>query len=246
MTKIRIGLLLILCLTLIATAICYHLWLSPAGLKAHVKAILQQYLSADITLGAANLSLRSGLTLESLAVRKTPGNPPIFKASEIVISPNWLSLLKLKFRVRELALQNAELTFSKEPKSQYSWSGVMKERPAPVKGPLPMMSLTNGKITIGRYTFHKVNCEITPFPSKNLLAVRGDFDDPLWGPYTFSGNIDTREKTVRFSFETRDIIITEPWVRNFPFVGEKIWEDFHRACRLQRYRQLLPGGQFAQ
>ncbi len=229
MTKPRIVFLIILGLILILAIVSYHLWLSPAALKSNVKSILGQYFNAEITLGSASFSPRSGLELKGLRMTKAPERAVIFKSSKLVIRPDLLSLFKLRFQIKELCLQNAVLDLSKGPEGKSNWATTLKEQPASRNGTIPSLGLENGKIKIANYTFQGINCELTPFPSENLLAIQGNINDPFWGRYTFTGKINTKDKIIRLSFEGYDLVITEAWVRNFPAVGNKVWERYRPA-----------------
>jgi len=223
-------LILIIPLALILALACYSLFLSPSALKAHVHHILTQYLSADITLGAASLHPLRGLTLSGLSVKRSPGGEALFKAGLIKVRPRWRSLLGLKMEIAELTMDTAELTIAKDPAGKSNWSRVLHGG-IPVGGRPPLFRLTRGKLRIGGYTLQGLDCEITPFTSQRLLAIRGTVRDPAWGNYLLSGNIDSDTETIRLTIEGRDLNITEQWVRNFPKIGTRTWNRYH-SCGL--------------
>ena len=220
---------IILCLILALALIFYFSYLSPGALKAHVKAILQQHLAAEITLGAVQLRPLTGLTLQGVSIGRKPGAEKLFWADKILIRPDWFSLLKLKFRIKELSLQNADLIIRKEPSGRLNWDNILKEKAAPMEGKPPVLSLINGKVTIGPHVFQGVNCELTSFPTDYLIAIRGTWNDPFWGNYILRGNINTKYEKLKLFLENETIDVTESWVVNFPFVGKKVWEKYHPA-----------------
>jgi len=217
------------CALLAGAGASYFLFLYPPALKNTLKNILEQHLAADIHLGSASLRPLSGLTLEGLTVRRAPGSGAIFQADRIRIRPRLSSLLRLRLQIKEISLENAAITFLRDAAGASNWAGVIKGKAAPTGGKPPAFNLKNGRVTIGTYSFQGLNCELISFPSEHTIAIRGNMDDPFWGNYRVSGALDRLQETVRLSFESRDLTLTEDWVRTFPLVGKDVWTRYRPA-----------------
>jgi len=216
--------LFILCAAVLcAAASAYLLFLSPSALKSRVTNILHQYISADISLGKASIHPIGGLSLSGLTVRKASGGELLFSASKIRVRPRLLSLLKLKFRVAELIMENAELSFNKDASGRSNWAGILSGGGGGGgRFETPVFHLRNGNIKIDRYTFRDLNCDLTPFAGGKMIALRGTVSDPFWGHYGVSGHIDRQAETVRLSLDGKDLDITDEWVKEFPVIGRNI------------------------
>jgi len=225
----RRSLITMACAILAAAGACYFLFLYPPALKNNLKSILEQHLAADIDLGSASLRPLSGLTLEGLDVRRAPGSSAIFHAGRIRIRPRLSALLRFRLQIKEIGLENAAVVFRRDPAGTSNWAGVLKGSTAPREGKPPAFNLKNGRVTIGTYIFEGLNCELIPFPSEHTIAIRGSMDDHFWGSYRVSGSLDSNQETVRLSFESRDLTLTEDWVSEFPFVGQDIWTRYRPA-----------------
>lgn len=219
-------LILILLLSLAGGLACYVLFLSPSALKAHVRDTLEGYLAADISVGEASLHPLRGLSLRGLRVRNAPHGETIFEAGLVRVRPRWRSLLRFKMEIAELTMRDASLLFTKDNAGRPNWAGVLRGGGIPSGAKPPVFRLTGGKLVIGHYMLQGLDCDLTPFASQNLLAIRGTVRDPSWGDYQVSGHVDSTAETVRLTLEGRDLNITEQWVRNFPFIGEDIWRRY--------------------
>ena len=229
MRVLRLVALIVILFFAALAALSYGLFLRPAALKARVRDLIRQYLIADISLGSASLDPFSGLTLRGLSVRKSPGNELLFKADRILVRPRWTALARMKFQVKELSLQNADLRFDRDRAGRSNWEGVVAKTTAGGAGPPPVFTLTRGRVTIGGCLIQGLTCELTPFPSEKLVALRGTVDDPFWGSYTVSGSADLGAETLRVSFDSTDLHLTEGWITAFPFIGRNIWTRYRPA-----------------
>jgi len=212
-------------------ALSYLLFLRPAALKARVREILEQYLAAEITLGSASLGPFGGLVLEGVDVRKQPGGALLFRAQRLRVRPRWGSLLRLRFQVKELDLREPDLRFERDAEGRPNWRGVVCRTPAVETDRPPVFTLTRGTVSIGGRRIQGVGCELTPFPSRRRVALRGTVDDPFWGAYLFSGNADLDAETARIAFDSGDLSVTEERLRAFPLVGGEIWRRYRPAGR---------------
>lgn len=224
----RIALLAVLLLTALA-ALAYALFLRPAALRMRVGAIIRQYLAAEVSLGSASLGPFSGLTLDGISVRKSPGNELLFTADRLRVRPRWTALARMSFQVKELNLRDADLRFEKDRAGRSHWQGVFRQTPPRGAGPPPVIMITRGRVTIGDSTIQGLTCELTPFPSEKLVALRGTVDDPFWGSYTVSGDADLGDETLRVSLESRGLRVTEGWVTSLPLVGRDLWARYRPA-----------------
>lgn len=221
--------LLALLLPASASALSYALFLRPAALKGIVRNAIRQYLSAEIELGSVSIRPFSGLALRGIGVRTAPGGGILFKADRIGVRPRWSALARMKFQVKELRLHNADLRFTRNRAGRSNWHGVVARTPRGVPDAPPVFSLSNGRLTIGDSVIRGLDCELAPFPSGKLVAVRGKVDDPFWGAYNVSGNMDLGAETIRISLEARDLTVNERWLRAFPPAGGAVWDRYRPA-----------------
>jgi hypothetical protein len=216
----------VVCLFIAVATACYFFFLYPPALKNNLKSMLERHLNADIKLGSAELRPFSGLTLSGIDVRRAPGQSRIFHADRIRISPRLQSLLRFRLQTKEISLENAAITFSRDSKGASNWAGVLKESAAPAEERPPAFNLKNGRVTIGDHTFEGLNCELNPFPSRHTIAIRGRMDDSFWGDYRLHGSIDTKRDILTLSFDAKDLNLTERWVRDFPLMGRNVWDRY--------------------
>lgn len=219
-------LILVVCLLIAATAVCYFFFLYPPVLKSNIEKVLERQLNADIQLGSARLHPFSGLTLSGIDVRKAPGQSLMFHADRIRISPRLQSLLRFRLQIKEISLENAAITFRRDSTGVSNWAGVLTESAARGEGRPPAFNLKNGRVAIGDYTLKGLNCELIPFPSRHTIAIRGNVDDPFWGEYRVQGSIDARGEILAISLDAKDLRLTERWVGGFPLLGSNVWDRY--------------------
>lgn len=212
-----------------AAALSYILFLRPAALKARVREAISRYLAADVTLGSASIHPLHGLTLRGVSVRTPAGGEILFTADRLRVRPRWTALARMEFQIKELALQNPDLRFTRDRAGRSNWHGVIAETPRGTAGPPPVFSLTRGRLTLGDSLIQGIDCEFTPFPSEKLVALRGTVDDPFWGTYRISGSADLGAETLRVSFESRSLHVTERWICAFPLIGPNVWTRYRPA-----------------
>lgn len=226
MKRVRAALGIAAALAAVILAGLCALFLNPTALTTHTGEILSHYLDADISLGSARLLPESGLTLSGITVTLPDTAEPIFKATRIIIKPDWPALLRLKFRVRELRLHNVSLSCARLPSGEWNWTEVLRERPGRYDDTTPLLVIKNGAISIDGQRLRGLDCELTSFPSEYVLAVRGMIRDPFWGSYSMQGSINTNEKSFKMTFNGNDIFVSEEWIRAFPLNGERIWSHY--------------------
>ncbi|MCX6356560.1 MAG: AsmA family protein [Candidatus Aureabacteria bacterium] len=226
--RIRRALLIVFFALLLAAAVAYYLVFSPRALVARVRSVLERHLAAEITLGSASLHPLHGLRLNGITVRR-PGAGVLFTADSLRVRPRLAALLRLRAQIAQITLRNAHLTFATDASGRSNWAGVLETQNLPAAGPPPVFRLTDGIVTIGAYTVRGIECDLTPFSSKNTIAVRGSIDDPFWGRYLVDGHVDTDTELLKLNLESKDLRVTRAWVRQFPGIGEDIWERYRPA-----------------
>lgn len=229
MRALRLAARALALLLAVLVALFYALFLRPAALKTRVREVLGRYLAAKIALGSASLDPFGGLTLKGIDVRTQPGDALLFRAERLRVRPRWSALARMKFQIGELDLREPDLRFERDAEGRSNWRGVVTRPPEAGGGPPPVFTLTRGRVTVGDSRIQGLTCELTPFPSEKLVALRGTVDDPFWGSYTVSGNADLGLETLRVSLEGKGLKVTEDWISAFPLIGRNIWARYRPA-----------------
>ncbi len=104
------------------------------------------------------------------------------------------------------------------------------------KSELPTITLNDCKVTIrqeGRPEFNLTGLSLRAVPTGDKLILSGSADDPAWGKWQLSGEIEPGPETGWVDLASDDVPVTPERLRSIPYVPLSIWENARPEGRVK-------------
>jgi hypothetical protein len=230
MRRARHLLLALLMLLLVAGVValvgCHYL-ASPEA-AARVAASLEEAYGGPVQLARVDLGFEAtvlhGLRLGE--VGDDPGQPAWATADEVVADVSAMGLVSGRASPQRLTLRRPILTL------RFNREGHLLTRLPRRDGgarPLPLIVLEDGQVTIqqeGHPDLVVHGIQATLSPDNELLVLAGTVADGYWGRWTLEGSLDPVTAAGSGTLRTTQIHLTEPMLRDLPFVSPNVWTQF--------------------
>ncbi|MDB5311059.1 MAG: putative assembly protein [Gemmataceae bacterium] len=96
------------------------------------------------------------------------------------------------------------------------------------KGEIPAITLDGGRVTVrqeGRPEFHLSGLSLKADPAGDKLVLSGAADDPSWGKWQLSGEVEKTGKTGWVDVATDDAAVTPERLKSIPYIPLSVWEN---------------------
>jgi hypothetical protein len=217
---------LVLVAGVVALVGCHYL--SSPEAAARVAASLEEAYGGPVQLARVDLGFGS-TTLYGLRLGEVgddPGQPAWASADEVVADVSAMGLVSGHASPRRLTLRRPVLTL------RFNREGHLLTRlPRRDCGarPLPTIVLEDGQVTIqqeGHPDLVVNGIQATLAPDDDALVLAGTVDDDHWGHWTLVGNLNPVTAAGSGTLRTTQIHLTEPMLRDLPFVSPNVWVQF--------------------
>jgi hypothetical protein len=219
-------LVLLLVAGVVALVGCHYL--SSPQAAARVAASLEDAFGGPVQLTHVDLGFDStvlhGLRLGE--VGDDPDQPAWATADEVVADISAMGLVSGRIAPRRLTVRRPKLTL------RFNREGHLLTRlPRRDCGarPLPAIVLENGQVTIqqeGHPDLVVDGIQATLSPEDDVLVLAGTVADEHWGSWTLEGNLNPVTAVGSGTLRTTHIHLTEPMLRDLPFVSPNVWVQF--------------------
>jgi hypothetical protein len=203
-------------------------YLSSPEAAARVAASLEEAYGGPVQLARVDLGF-GATTLHGLRlgeVRYDPGQPAWASADEVVADVSAMGLVSGHASPRRLTLRRPVLTLRFDREGHLLTRLPRRDRGA---RPLPTVVLEDGQVTIqqeGHPDLVVNGIQATLSPDDDVLVLAGTVDDDHWGHWTLAGNLDPVTAVGSGTLRTTQIHLTEPMLRDLPFVSPNVWVQF--------------------
>ncbi|HEX4611695.1 MAG TPA: hypothetical protein VH092_26095, partial [Urbifossiella sp.] len=108
------------------------------------------------------------------------------------------------------------------------------ESPAGGDTPVPHVAVENARLTIrqeGRPAFTVSGVTLRADPDGNKVVLSGTADDPAWGKWTLSGEVDKAAQTGWVDVAADDAPLNTDLLRTLPYIPKEVWDNAQPAGR---------------
>ncbi len=110
---------------LVALIVLAKVLITPERVRATVIPLAEEALDRKVELGAIDVSLFSGISLNDLAVREKGGDGDFVAADKVVLRYSLLALLMLRVEVDEIALVRPRIAIVRSPDGSFNFSDLV-------------------------------------------------------------------------------------------------------------------------
>jgi translocation and assembly module TamB len=230
MRRARHLLLALLVLLLVAGVValvgCHYL--SSPEAAARVAASLEEVYGGPVQVIRVDLGFESTV-LQGLRLGEVGDDheqPEWATAEEVVADVSAVGLVSGHASPRRLTFRRPALTL------RFNREGHLLTRlPRRDHGarPLPLIVLEDGRVTIqqeGHPDLVVDGIQATLSPEGGVLALAGTVADAHWGRWTLEGSLNPMTGAGSGTLQTTQIHLSEPVLRDLPFVSPTVWTQF--------------------
>lgn len=129
---------------------------------------------------------------------------------------------------KELDLRGVSLTLRIDANGKILTTLPQQTAESKTGGPLPRINVENGQVTIrqeGRPEFSLRGLSLKAEPTGDKVVLNGSIDDPGWGKWKISGEVNRTSKTGWVDLATDDGPLAVDRLSSIPYVPLSIWQN---------------------
>ncbi|MCF6157675.1 MAG: AsmA family protein [wastewater metagenome] len=219
---------------------------SDEAIKNRLLSTLRDFGEAEID--HAHIDFFEGITIDNLSFTGISENVQgkSIKIPKIVLKHDPRSLLKGQLKIDHTTIISPELTIE-EPSGIWNLLNTIKTNFDKLKMPLYADVLHKGitirdlKIRIKEnkqrntpeIILSGINVTFLPFAgSFQDIIIKGKINDEFLGNYVFSMNLHPHIPSLNLEVHARNLMVNETVLNRIPFAGEKLWNSYRPAGKI--------------
>jgi hypothetical protein len=153
----------------IAATVAWHIFLSPARLRAMVESSLSEMIEGRVSVADAQFALERGIVVKGIRIEDSSAEtaPPAAVIETVMLLPRWDALLGGSFVLRVIQVEHPQINLELDEAGHWPFLSRLHP-PKPTGWPMPRVDVVRGEIQISSVGPQK------RIPDMKFTGIEGD------------------------------------------------------------------------